>query len=113
MGSKVNAFYLRSFVVFSDDTKSAKTRVHLLITESQLHSTSVVERMLQILQLIQLLRVKKESLEIVCQVLENNIQAFKNLGFILTIDNQPKLVKDVVIKLLEFTNRTLWAHYGH
>ncbi len=59
--------------------------------------------MLQILQIIQLLRVKKESLEIVSQVSKNNIQAFKNLGFIL---------KDLVIKLLEFTNRTLWACYG-
>ncbi len=110
--SKVVAFILHSFVIYSDNPKSRHTRLHLMITESRLRCTSVVEKLLQILQIMQFFRTRTPSLKIVGHCAsEPDIEAYKNLGF--TINDKRVLVKDSVAKLLKFTNRSLWACYGN
>ena len=49
----VIAFKLHSFVVYDHDEKSSFTNIQALITETNLYGSSVPERLMQILQLVQ------------------------------------------------------------
>ncbi len=52
-GSKVCAFHLHSFVLYRSLSKQIPTRVDLVLTQVELVRSSIQERLLQILQLIQ------------------------------------------------------------
>jgi hypothetical protein len=52
-GSKVNAFIMHSFVLYRFEPKTKATQVHLLMCQTDLSYSSIQERLLQIVQLIQ------------------------------------------------------------
>jgi len=118
---KVCAFHLHSFVLYRFDNTTKMTRVHLLLTQTELSCSSIQERLLQILQMIQSDLVLSSVLVISPEfvVSPDLVQAYSYLGFTpqVTIDstsnhNHTTLVRKSVIKLTKCTNRTLWARYG-
>ena len=119
-GSKVCAFHLHSFVLYRSLQKNVATRVDLMLTQEELIQSSVQERLLQILQIIQNDEKKSTALCIAPDYFEMShdlILAYKYLG--VTQIKDPKSPKQVVLtrksllRMTVFTNRSLWTCYGH
>jgi hypothetical protein len=117
-GSKVTSFRLHSFVLYSFDNKLKSTLVHLALTESRLTASSALERVLQILQMVQGEVVGSTSLTIVPSftLYDSVQQAYNSLGFSKITSpkhNQATVFsRNAIIKLSRFTNRILWGRYG-
>ena len=117
-GSKVTAFRLHSFVLYSFDNKLKSTVVHLAITERRLITSTALERVYQILQMVQGDLVGSTSLTIVPSVTMSDSvqQSYISLGFSKITSpkqNQPTVFsRNAIIKLSRCTNRILWGRYG-
>ena len=114
----VTAFRLHSFLLYCYLPKAKMTRVHLILTESKLVHSSVQERLLQILQMLQSDQVGTSALVIApdFQLTSDLRQAYTYLGFYEETnpaDNSRLMFRrNSVIKLAKFTNRTLWGRFG-
>ena len=118
-GSKVTAFRLHSFVLYSFDKKSKSTEVHLALTEARLTASSAPERVLQILQMIQGDVVRSTTLTIKPSVtLSDSVEkAYTSLGFSKTTTatnvHHNVFTRNAILQLSRFTNRIIWGRYGH
>ena len=117
-GSKVASFRLHSFVLYSFDNNLKSTVVHLALTESRLTASTALERVLQILQMVQGEVVGSTALTIVPSfTLSASVQqAYISLGFSKTTSPKHNLAtvfsRNAIIKLSRCSNRILWGHYG-
>ena len=77
------AFQLHSFVLYSFDTKSKSTVVHLALTETLLTGSTAQERLFQILQMLQSDSVGSTALTIAPHFrLSKEVEtAYSHLGF--------------------------------
>ena len=82
-GTKVIAFRLHSFVLYSFNTKSKSTVVHLALTETRLTGSTAQERLYQILQMLQSDLVGSTALTIAPHFrLSKEVEAaYTHLGF--------------------------------
>ena len=117
-GTKVNAFRMHCFLLYSFTPETNSTQVHLLLGEHCLAFSSVNERILQILQLVQSDQVKTAALTLNPErdFQEHLPQAYGSLGFTSssspTNDKFPSYSRTSMIKMPKFTNRTIWSRYG-
>ncbi len=117
-GSKVSAFIIHSFVMYRFDSKTKATQVKLLMCQADLAYSSIQERLLQIVQLIQGELVASSRLVLVPDFIlpSQVVAAYKHSGFsTLPNESNPErtiLTRKTVIKMTHFTNRSLWARFG-
>jgi hypothetical protein len=116
-GSRVCAFHIHSFVLYRFLEDGLQTRVNLLLCQSELIHSSVQERLLQILQLMQSEFRKSSALIISPEVdCDDVAQAYQYMGFEISQmkkSNRTIFARKSIIKLSTFTNRIMWAQYGN
>jgi hypothetical protein len=116
-GSKVNAFQMHCFLLYSFTPETNSTRVHLLLGKHCLVLSTLNECILQILQLVQGDQVKTTALTLNPErdFQENLPEAYISLGFTpsnSSNDKYPSYSRTSMIKMPKFTNRTIWSRYG-
>jgi hypothetical protein len=108
---------LFNFLLYSFTPETNSTRVHLLLVEHCLALSSLNERILQILQLVQGDQVKTTAFTLnpECDFQENLLEAYISLGFTPSHpsnDKYPSYLRTSMIEMPKFTNRTIWSWYG-
>ena len=115
-GSKVCAFHIQSFVLYRFLGTLSQTKVDLLLCQSELIHSSVQERLLQILKMMQCEFKNSSSSYILPEVncSDDWVQAYESLGFHTELLDKSNPLRKVftrksVIKLSTFTNRIMWT----
>jgi hypothetical protein len=117
-GTTVTSFRLHSFVLYSYNEQTKSTKVHLLLSENRVSSTSAQERLLQILQMIQGDQVGSCALMLAPDfiVLDDSVKTFQFLGFTSETSKQNAdwtvFHRKSIIKISKFTNCVMWGHFG-
>ncbi len=112
---KVFAFHMHSFLLYNFNPITKQTHLHLLLTQKELIFSSIQERLMQILQLLQGKLTSSAELSIDLTYLAMDQDLFKSyqiLGFTKMVGKESIHLKNRIIQLSCFTNRLLWAPYG-
>ncbi len=117
---QVIAFKLHSFVVYDYDEDSYLTNIQAFVTETQLYGSLEPERLLQILQLVQVQMVQSHRIHLrpSTNLPKQTFLAFQYLGFVTSSssnsddESEVALSRNDVLKLTKPTNRMLWGKFG-
>jgi len=117
-GNMVTAFHLHSFIIYRFLPKLEMTRVYLTLTETGLIHSSIQERLIQILQLVQSDQEKNSKVAIYpdFEMSADVCEALMCYGFAEVRhpsgDGRTCFSRNSVLQLAKFTNRTMWGRFG-
>jgi len=117
-GNMVTAFHLHSFIIYRFLPKLEMTRVYLTLTETGLIHSSIQERLIQILQLVQSDQEKNSKVAIYpdFEMSPDVCEALMCYGFAEVRhpsgDGRTCFTRNSVLQLAKFTNRTMWGRFG-